>query len=104
MQMRAVQWKGVTRGKGKRHCQFVKRPPHGAGGAVAALSSDGVLRSPAFVFADMIEAGEFVAWVATQEHAIRAAVGAMMDMTELTMPMRSKGALSISSLPASSLE
>ena len=42
MQMRAVQWKGVTRGKGKRHCQFVKRPPHGAGGAVA-VGGDGVL-------------------------------------------------------------
>ena len=45
-----------------------------SGGAVAALSSAGVLRTPAFVFADILQAGEFVAWVATQEAAVNAAV------------------------------
>lgn len=53
-----------------RGCHVISR----AGGAVAALVSEGVLRTPAFVFADILEAGEFVAWVATQESAIRAAV------------------------------
>jgi hydroxymethylglutaryl-CoA reductase (NADPH) len=53
-----------------RGCQVIGK----SGGAVAALVSEGVLRSPAFVFADIVEAGEFVAWVATQETAIRAAV------------------------------
>ncbi|MGH6695868.1 hydroxymethylglutaryl-CoA reductase [Sphingopyxis sp.] len=47
-----------------------------SGGAVAALISEGVLRTPAFVFADILEAGQFVAWVAEQEAGIRAAVAA----------------------------
>jgi hydroxymethylglutaryl-CoA reductase (NADPH) len=34
-----------------------------AGGISAALVSEGVLRSPAFVFADILEAGRFVDWV-----------------------------------------
>ncbi|MDE2597000.1 MAG: hydroxymethylglutaryl-CoA reductase [Sphingomonadales bacterium] len=55
-----------------RGCHVITR----AGGAVAALVSEGVLRSPAFVFADILEAGQFVAWVASQESAIRAAVAA----------------------------
>lgn len=45
-----------------------------SGGAVAALVSQGVLRTPAFVFADILEAGQFIGWVAEQEAAIRAAV------------------------------
>lgn len=53
-----------------RGCHAITR----AGGAVAALISEGVLRSPAFVFADIIEAGEFIAWVVTQEDAIKAVV------------------------------
>lgn len=54
-----------------------------SGGAVAALASYGVVRTPAFVFADMIEAGEFIAWVATQERAIRSAVSATTRHGEL---------------------
>lgn len=38
-----------------------------AGGASAAMLSEGVVRSPAFVFSDIVEAGRFVAWAA--EHA-----------------------------------
>ncbi len=53
-----------------RGCHVITR----SGGAVAALVSEGVLRSPAFVFADILEAGEFVAWVATQGEAIASAV------------------------------
>ena len=53
-----------------RGCHVISR----SGGAVAALISEGVLRSPAFVFADLIEAGEFVAWVAGQSQQIHAAV------------------------------
>lgn len=55
-----------------RGCNVISR----SGGAVAALVSEGVLRSPAFVFRDIVEAGEFVGWVASQEDAIRAAVSA----------------------------
>lgn len=53
-----------------RGCQVIGK----SGGAVAALVSEGVLRTPAFVFADILAAGEFVGWVATQEEAIREAV------------------------------
>ncbi len=53
-----------------RGCAVITR----SGGAIAAMSSAGVLRTPAFVFADILEAGEFVAWIATQEAAITAAV------------------------------
>lgn len=53
-----------------RGCQVITR----SGGAVAGLVSEGVLRCPAFVFADIVEAGAFIAWVSTQEEAIQAAV------------------------------
>ncbi|KQN90114.1 3-hydroxy-3-methylglutaryl-CoA reductase [Sphingomonas sp. Leaf231] len=47
-----------------------------AGGAAAALLSEGVVRSPAFVFASVVEAGSFVAWVAEQGPALREAAEA----------------------------
>jgi len=53
-----------------RGCAVISK----SGGAVAALSSAGVLRTPAFVFADILEAGEFVAWVTTQQVEIAATV------------------------------
>lgn len=43
-----------------------------AGGISAALLSEGVLRSPAFVFKDLLEAGSFVDWVARNEQALQA--------------------------------
>jgi hydroxymethylglutaryl-CoA reductase (NADPH) len=49
-----------------RGCHVITR----AGGAVAALVSEGVLRSPAFVFDNILQVGEFVAWVARQQAAI----------------------------------
>ncbi|PSJ43369.1 hydroxymethylglutaryl-CoA reductase [Allosphingosinicella deserti] len=47
-----------------------------SGGASAALLADGVVRSPAFVFADIGEAGTFVAWAAERTEALRAAAEA----------------------------
>lgn len=44
-----------------------------AGGISAALLAEGVLRSPAFVFADLLEAGQFVDWIARNEAALKAA-------------------------------
>jgi hydroxymethylglutaryl-CoA reductase (NADPH) len=44
-----------------------------AGGISAALLAEGVLRSPAFVFADILQAGQFVDWVATNEGRLKAA-------------------------------
>ncbi|MEQ1670177.1 MAG: hydroxymethylglutaryl-CoA reductase [Hyphomicrobium sp.] len=44
-----------------------------AGGVSAALLSEGVLRSPAFIFADLLEAGAFVNWIAHNEEALKAA-------------------------------
>lgn len=44
-----------------------------AGGISAALLSEGVLRSPAFVFSDLLEAGQFVDWIAHNEEALKAA-------------------------------
>lgn len=44
-----------------------------SGGATAALLSEGVVRSPAFVFADLVEAGTFVAWVVAHADMVRAA-------------------------------
>lgn len=44
-----------------------------SGGISAALLSEGVLRSPAFVFSDLIEAGQFVDWVARNEDALKLA-------------------------------
>lgn len=43
-----------------------------AGGASAALLSEGIVRSPAFVFADIVEAGSFVAWAAENAAMLRA--------------------------------
>jgi len=42
-----------------------------AGGISAALLSEGVLRSPAFIFADLLEAGQFVNWIANNEGALK---------------------------------
>lgn len=47
-----------------------------AGGATAALLAEGVVRSPAFVFADMIEAGAFVGWAVEHAERLRAAAQA----------------------------
>lgn len=47
-----------------------------AGGAAAALLSEGVVRSPAFVFGSMVEAGSFVAWVVGQSALLREAAEA----------------------------
>ncbi len=47
-----------------------------AGGASAALVSEGVVRSPAFVFADIVEAGIFVGWAVEQSDRLRAAAEA----------------------------
>lgn len=44
-----------------------------AGGVSAALLAEGVLRSPAFVFADLLEAGRFVDWIAASEALLRRA-------------------------------
>jgi hydroxymethylglutaryl-CoA reductase (NADPH) len=38
-----------------------------AGGITAALLSEGVLRSPAFIFENLLQAGQFVDWVASNE-------------------------------------
>lgn len=42
-----------------------------AGGISAAMLSEGVLRSPAFVFADLLEAGRFVDWIASVDMALK---------------------------------
>jgi len=47
-----------------------------SGGAAAALLSEGVVRAPAFVFADMIEAGAFVGWAVAEAERLRAAAEA----------------------------
>lgn len=47
-----------------------------AGGASAALLSEGVVRAPAFVFPSMIEAGSFVAWVVANCELLREAAEA----------------------------
>ncbi|MBO9712285.1 MAG: hydroxymethylglutaryl-CoA reductase [Sphingomonas sp.] len=44
-----------------------------SGGAAAAMTAEGVLRSPAFVFVDMVEAGVFIGWAAAHVEALRAA-------------------------------
>jgi hydroxymethylglutaryl-CoA reductase (NADPH) len=44
-----------------------------AGGVAAAMLSEGVLRSPAFVFADIVAAGTFVGWAAENAERLRAA-------------------------------
>ena len=47
-----------------------------SGGATAALLSEGVVRSPAFVFADLVQAGSFVAWVVANGAMLREAAEA----------------------------
>lgn len=42
-----------------------------AGGISAAMLADGVLRSPAFMFADLLEAGLFVDWISRNEAPLR---------------------------------
>ncbi|MGI9522851.1 MAG: hydroxymethylglutaryl-CoA reductase [Hyphomicrobiaceae bacterium] len=44
-----------------------------AGGISAAMLTEGVLRSPAFVFDNLLEAGQFVDWVAGNEIALKTA-------------------------------
>lgn len=44
-----------------------------AGGCTALLLSEGVTRSPGFVFANAVDCGRFAAWVVTQTDALRAA-------------------------------
>jgi hydroxymethylglutaryl-CoA reductase (NADPH) len=47
-----------------------------AGGASAAMLSEGVLRTPGFVFANMVDAGAFVDWVAKSAEALKDAAEA----------------------------
>lgn len=47
-----------------------------SGGVAAAMLSEGVLRSPAFVFADIVEAGAFIGWAAENADRLRAAADA----------------------------
>ncbi len=47
-----------------------------SGGVAAAMLSEGVLRSPAFVFADIVEAGTFVGWAAENADRLRGAAEA----------------------------
>lgn len=42
-----------------------------AGGVTSAMIAEGVLRTPAFVFADMVEAGRFIDWVAGNAEILR---------------------------------
>lgn len=44
-----------------------------SGGAKAAVLYEGVIRSPAFVFRDVLQSGMFVEWVERNEEALRAA-------------------------------
>jgi hydroxymethylglutaryl-CoA reductase (NADPH) len=47
-----------------------------AGGITSAMIGEGVLRTPAFVFRDMLEAGMFINWVAQNVAALQAAAEA----------------------------
>lgn len=47
-----------------------------AGGVTAALTFEGVMRAPGFVFADMLESGLFVEWVAQNADALKSAADA----------------------------
>lgn len=42
-----------------------------AGGISAALLSDSLVRGPAFIFKDILESGQFVAWVAENANALK---------------------------------
>ncbi|MDD2867059.1 3-hydroxy-3-methylglutaryl-CoA reductase [Neomegalonema sp.] len=54
-----------------------------AGGVATALLGEGVLRSPGFIFADILEAGVFVDWVAREAEALKAAAEATTRHGEL---------------------
>ncbi|MDX2288379.1 MAG: hydroxymethylglutaryl-CoA reductase [Hyphomicrobiaceae bacterium] len=56
-----------------------------AGGVTAALTYEGVIRAPAFVFTDIFEAGSFVSWVAENAEALRAAAEATTRFGKLTL-------------------
>lgn len=47
-----------------------------SGGAAAAMVSEGVIRSPAFVFRDIVQAGIFVGWAAERAETLREAANA----------------------------
>ena len=47
-----------------------------AGGITSAMIGEGVLRTPAFVFRDMLEAGMFISWIAQNVEALKAAAEA----------------------------
>ncbi|MFC4293216.1 hydroxymethylglutaryl-CoA reductase [Sphingorhabdus arenilitoris] len=47
-----------------------------AGGVSAAVLREGVLRTPAFIFPDMLTAGHFINWIAENEDALQAAAQA----------------------------
>ncbi|MET3924243.1 hydroxymethylglutaryl-CoA reductase [Devosia sp. 2618] len=47
-----------------------------AGGITSAMIGEGVLRTPAFVFADMLEAGQFINWVAASAELLQSAAEA----------------------------
>lgn len=42
-----------------------------SGGAITALLSEGVMRTPAFVFFNIVESGSFVAWVSEKQDEIK---------------------------------
>ncbi len=44
-----------------------------AGGITSAMIGEGVLRTPAFIFRDMLEAGMFINWIAQNVEALKAA-------------------------------
>lgn len=54
-----------------------------AGGASVALLQEGILRSPGFVFADIVEAGAFVDWAVREWRALKAAAEATTRHGEL---------------------
>jgi hydroxymethylglutaryl-CoA reductase (NADPH) len=47
-----------------------------AGGIASAMIGEGVLRTPAFIFRDMLEAGMFINWIALNVAALKAAAEA----------------------------
>jgi hydroxymethylglutaryl-CoA reductase (NADPH) len=47
-----------------------------SGGISSALLSEGVLRSPAFVFEDLLSAGQFIDWISSNEAALQQAAEA----------------------------
>ena len=55
-----------------------------AGGAAAALLSEGVMRAPAFAFATLFEAGHFCSWVADNFERLKAAAEATTRYGKLT--------------------